>query len=70
VLTIKALDGKDLVIPANPVKFTDKNCGVVDFKKAPELGEHSVEILKEYGYSDEEIKIFMEKGITSRGEQK
>lgn len=31
---------------------------------APRLGEHSQEILEEYGYSNQEIEQLMETGIT------
>jgi crotonobetainyl-CoA:carnitine CoA-transferase CaiB-like acyl-CoA transferase len=30
---------------------------------APQLGEHTVEILTEIGYSQEEIKTLLDKGI-------
>ena len=29
-------------------------------RQAPLVGEHSAEILKEYGYSDEEIQKFLD----------
>ena len=35
--------------------FNGENC-VSDYKRAPRLGEHTVEALKSVGYSDEEIK--------------
>lgn len=34
-----------------------------NIRPPPTLGEHTVEVLKELGYSDEEIKILKEKGI-------
>ena len=64
LLTITASDGKRLTIPANPVKFVDKDSGVSSFPIGPKLGEHSREILLEYGYSEEEIQDMKERKIT------
>lgn len=63
IFDIIAPTGETLAIPANPVKFTDKNSGVSDFRMAPELGEHTREVLKEQGYSDEEIDNLTKKGV-------
>lgn len=67
IFQITAADGKNLIIPANPIKFTDKNSGTVNFKNGPRLGEHSMEILREYGYTEEEIRALLKKNITSLG---
>jgi len=44
----------------NPVKFSDFE---VDITRPPKLGEHTDEILKEFGYTDNDINEFREKGI-------
>jgi crotonobetainyl-CoA:carnitine CoA-transferase CaiB-like acyl-CoA transferase len=55
-------------VPASPIKLNDLDSGVVGNQRGPRLGEHSVEILKEYGYSDGEIRGFLEKKVTSQPE--
>ena len=41
-----------------PVKFT--NMGTPDYNRAPDLGEQGPEVLKELGYTDEDIKRMLE----------
>jgi crotonobetainyl-CoA:carnitine CoA-transferase CaiB-like acyl-CoA transferase len=55
-------------VPASPIKLNDLDSGIVGNQRGPRLGEHSIEILKEYGYSDEEISEFLEKKVTSQSE--
>ncbi|MBQ9764013.1 MAG: CoA transferase [Phascolarctobacterium sp.] len=43
-----------------PVKFSDGECSIR--RRAPRLGEHSVEVLAELGYSEEEIAAMKGKG--------
>lgn len=43
-----------------PVKFSDGECSIR--RRAPRLGEHSVEVLQELGYSTEEIAAMKGKG--------
>lgn len=50
--------GTKFVIPTNPIVFESQ--GPADCQAAPLLGEHSVEILKGLGYSDEEIHALIE----------
>lgn len=50
--------GKRTVV-RNPVRF--KNAGIPEFKKSPLVGENSVEILEELGYSKEWIDGQLEK---------
>ncbi len=51
---------KALVRP--PVLF--ENMGLPEVEKAPLLGKDNEEVLKELGYSDDEIKNFKEAGVT------
>ena len=37
--------------------------GTPEFNRGPMLGEHTVSILKETGYSDEEIEKYLSEGI-------
>ncbi|MDO4268848.1 MAG: CaiB/BaiF CoA-transferase family protein [Eubacteriales bacterium] len=43
-----------------PVKFAEM--GVPDYKPGPLIGEHGVQVMKEMGYSDEEIAKMLESG--------
>lgn len=45
--------GNSAVLPMIPIK--SRNCGKIEFKRGPLLGEHTVEVLKGFGYSDEQI---------------
>ena len=58
-------DNAEIMVPASPIKFNNVESGVVGNKRGPGLGENSVEILKRYGYSEEEIKDFIDRKITS-----
>ena len=55
-------DGEDLLKgPKPPANFLDNLCEEPKFM--PALGQHSSEILKEYGYSDDEINNLIDKQI-------
>ena len=61
-------DGRrEILVPANPVKFENLDSGIASQKRGPRLGEHSREILQQYGYSNEEVDTFIARGITSSG---
>ncbi len=64
--TLPAEGQKDIWVPAAPLKVEDVDCGTENTDKGPKLGEHSVEILKEYGYSDEEIQDMLDKKVISQ----
>ncbi len=48
-------------IPGVPIKFSDTKCTVTT--ASPVLGQHTDEILKEYGFTINEIKGFRESGV-------
>ena len=59
-------DGEDLLKgPKPPANFTGTDCDEPTF--SPALGQHSSEILKEYGYSDEEINSLIDNEIVQGG---
>lgn len=55
----------DIWVPASPIKFNTVDSGVIGQKRGPKLGENSVEVLKQYGFSDEEIQDMIDRKITS-----
>ncbi|MBQ3392905.1 MAG: CoA transferase [Lachnospiraceae bacterium] len=57
---VDTLKGKRIRIPANPIKFNGDE--TLDEYRAPQLGEHTVEVMKEYGYSDAEIDEYIKNG--------
>lgn len=50
-------DGSTVVLPTNPIHF--ESYGEVPFNLAPHLGEHTVDILKDIGYSDADIELLL-----------
>ncbi len=61
-----ANDDHEMIYPVlPPVKFGNDDADPL--RKAPRLGEHSVEILKSLHFTDSEISDMIEKGITSDG---
>lgn len=54
-----------LMVPDVPVRFMGSPGG--QQRPAPQLGEHSAELLSELGYSDEEISELGRKGVTVAG---
>ena len=62
---IPTLDGNTLTVPANPVKFGTKYSGKPE-KRGPHLGEQTEEILREYGYPENEIQAMLMKGSASQ----
>ena len=55
-------DGKEITVPTSPIQFDDEVKS--DLKTASPIGGNTTEILKEYGYSDEEIeKLIASKAV-------
>lgn len=54
-------DGKNVMIPNTPVRFGDEH--PAPYKRAPKLGEHSVEMLEKLGYDSETIKDYIQRGL-------
>ncbi len=50
-----------LRIPGYPVHFSDHSAGTRSL--APSLGQHTIEVMKELGYSDQEIEILKGDGV-------
>lgn len=53
--------GETVRVPCSPVKFGDDE--PADMSHTDELGESTVEVMRQYGYTDTEIDEMIEKGI-------
>ncbi|MCI8511102.1 MAG: CoA transferase [Lachnospiraceae bacterium] len=53
----------DIWVPASPIKYNSVDSGVTGQTRGPRIGEHSVDILKEYGYDDAKIRDMLDRGI-------
>jgi crotonobetainyl-CoA:carnitine CoA-transferase CaiB-like acyl-CoA transferase len=58
--TVTATDGKEMNLPRQP--FTLSRTGSMLKTRTPEFAEHTDEVLREFGYSDAEIKGLRERG--------
>ena len=52
-----------ITIPAGPLKFDTYAYGTTIHHKGPCLGENTVEVLREMGFEEEEIRDMLERGI-------
>ena len=59
-------EDREIWVPSSPLKYNDVDSGVIGNQKGPRIGENSVEILKEYGFSEEEIQAMLDKGVTKQ----
>lgn len=48
--------------PRPPGRFSDTETGI--FKYSPQIGEHTTEVLEEFGFSEEEIETLYADGVT------
>lgn len=53
-------NGRKVVMPNTPIVFNETRNKV---KEAPSLGKDSQAILQSLGYSEEDVKAFIEKGV-------
>jgi crotonobetainyl-CoA:carnitine CoA-transferase CaiB-like acyl-CoA transferase len=60
-LPLKMPSGETMEVVANPLKFNRIPDRVIT--PAPEVGQHTDEILIEYGYNAEDIAKFREEGV-------
>jgi crotonobetainyl-CoA:carnitine CoA-transferase CaiB-like acyl-CoA transferase len=56
-----------IAVADNPIGFSKSPGGIRNL--APRMGEHSAEILREAGYSDDEIAQFVKDGVTQDGRE-
>lgn len=54
-------NGNERTLVRLPVKF--REMGTPEYNKGPLIGEHGAEVLKEIGYSDEEVKDLLENKV-------
>ena len=59
---IEKQDGKKMRIPVSPIKMGD-DAPSEFMKYTPQLGENTVEVLKQYGYTDEEIQTMIDEKV-------
>jgi len=50
-------NGNERILVCSPVNFTEM--GPADYKRGPLIGEQGIDVLKEIGYSQEEIEEFI-----------
>ena len=60
----KNADGKEILHPCSPVTYGEKRNDYSDLKPGPLLGSTTEEVLKEVGYTDEQIKELESKEVT------
>jgi formyl-CoA transferase len=58
--SVTALDGKDMVLPRQPMTLSRTPSKLQ--RRTPEFGEHTDELLAEFGYTAEDIKGFRARG--------
>ena len=68
--TIEERTAREILVPCAPFKFNEVGSGVEpDRPMGPRIGENTCEILREYGFSEEEISDILERGIARDAER-
>lgn len=67
---VEMYNGKTVTLSQVPVDFTEETCADMPLEHAPRLGEDTVEVLKELGFSDEKIKSMIERKAVIAREEK
>ncbi|MDD6919638.1 MAG: CaiB/BaiF CoA-transferase family protein [Eubacteriales bacterium] len=60
-------NGAERTLVRLPVKF--REMGVPEYNRGPQIGEQSVDIMKELGYTEDQIKEFLNNGTIYVGDQ-
>ena len=67
MLETQFLDGQRAKLPALPLEMGHHQIRIR--QQPPQKGEHSIEILKEAGFTTEEIKAWVDAGIVIDGQK-
>ena len=60
-------NGAERTLVRLPVKFQEM--GIPEYNRGPMIGEHSEDVLREIGYSEEDIANFKANGVIYIGDQ-
>ena len=58
-----SVEKKEIMVPCSPIKINTIENGTKGHAKGPQLGEHTLEILRQYHFSEEEIMELNSEGI-------
>ena len=64
VYTMQYPNGKNIKMVRPNIR--SQRTGIVEIKQGPMLGEHTVELMKEYGYNDSEIEKMLADGAVKQ----
>ncbi len=73
IMPVENLNGTETLQAMSPIRFcqtepvSPADIAPTVERRAPLLGEHTLEIMKEYGYDEETIQQYIEKGIITCG---
>ncbi|MDM5201123.1 CaiB/BaiF CoA-transferase family protein [Fictibacillus enclensis] len=68
IMTVNHPDAGQVRLLNHPVRYENHELGVS--QHPPRLGEHTIEVLHEYGYSEEEIEKFLQSGVVIENQRK
>lgn len=58
-----SIEQKEILVPSSPIKINSAENGTIGHTKGPQLGEHTLEILRQYHFTEEEIAELSSEGI-------